>query len=477
MVGVYGSSNIRRCNVLKLITRRVERDGLFDVVVMTSVLRKKTWWWRWIKSPDVKRIQEELGNELGVQFHDKTRMEERASSLAERIKMEEKILIVTNVFCGGINFEKIGIPYGNDHKGCKIMLVAKSIEMLSNKMHPKGYLSSDWYGDCCRRVYVGGDLRPAGEFNSSASLSVVTWSSGYYVMAYDRFSGTITTRRNLAHNTSLVNQTGPITAQSPAAAPKAPAKPTPAKPAPTTPAPAPAKPLVPALPNSPLSGPDSSGSQDIVKILRKAKSFNTLIRLLKTTQIINQVNAQLVTSKNGGLTILAPDDGAFSELKAGYFNSLGDRQQKALIQFHVLPVYVSSSNFDALSNPVLTLASDSPTGYQLNVTAYGNSVNISTGVVNATLTGIVYTDKTLAIYHVDKVLIPLDFSKPKPIAPAPALAKAPKADKDNSSAEDDDQAQASKDSSGATSLVSTHATTLVSFGVALLAAAATVSSG
>ncbi|XP_068470183.1 fasciclin-like arabinogalactan protein 12 [Phaseolus vulgaris] len=259
-------------------------------------------------------------------------------------------------------------------------------------------------------------------------------------------------------------------AQSPAAAPKAPEKPAPAKPAPAAPVPAPAKPLVPALPQSPSSG-DTSGSQDIVKILRKAKSFNTLIRLLKTTQIINQVNAQLVTSKNGGLTILAPDDGAFSELKAGYFNSIGDRQQKALIQYHVLPVYVSSSNFDALSNPVLTLASDSPTGYQLNVTAYGNSVNISTGVVNATLTGIVYTDKTLAIYHVDKVLIPLDFSKPKSIAPAPAVAKAPKADKENSSAEDDDQARAAKDSSGAI----VHGTTLVSFGVGLLAAAATLS--
>ena len=141
-------------------------------------------------------------------------------------------------------------------------------------------------------------------------------------------------------------------AQSPAAAPKPQAKP-----APATPAPAPAKPLVPSLPQSPLS--DSSSNQDIIRILRKAKSFNTLIRLLKTTQIINQVNAQLVTTKSGGgLTILAPDDGAFSHLQAGYFNSLGDRQQKALIQFHVLPVSVSSSNFDSLSNPVMTLASD-----------------------------------------------------------------------------------------------------------------------
>ncbi|KAF1875420.1 hypothetical protein Lal_00006048 [Lupinus albus] len=260
-------------------------------------------------------------------------------------------------------------------------------------------------------------------------------------------------------------------AQSPASAPKkAPEK----NPAPTTPAPAPTKPLVPSLPQSPSS---DSGSQDIIKILRKAKSFNTLIRLLKTTQIINQVNAQLVTTKSGGLTILSPDDGAFSQLKAGFFNSLGERQQKELIQFHVIPVYVSSSNFDSLSNPVLTLASDSPRGFQLNVTAYGNSVNISSGVVNATVTGIVYTDKTLAIYHVDKVLIPLDFSKPKSIALAPSLAKAPKADKENSSAdEDDDQGETSKNSSGAISLLSNvHGTTFVSLGTALFAAAATFS--
>jgi uncharacterized surface protein with fasciclin (FAS1) repeats len=249
-------------------------------------------------------------------------------------------------------------------------------------------------------------------------------------------------------------------AQSPASAPKAPAKPTP-------PAPAPAKPLVPSLPQSPTS--DSSSGQDIIKILRKAKSFNTLIRLLKTTQIINQINAQLVTTKSGGLTILAPDDGAFSQLKAGYFNSLDERQQKELIQFHVLPVYVSSSNFDALSNPVLTLASDSPTGFQINVTAYGNSVNISTGVVDATITGIVYSDKTLAIYHVDKVLIPLDFSKPRPPAPAPALAKAPKADKDNSSAEDGDEGQTNKATSDANFISFQHGTMLLSLGVALVA--------
>ena len=230
---------------------------------------------------------------------------------------------------------------------------------------------------------------------------------------------------------------------------------------------APSKPIVQTLPQSPSSDTSDSSPDDIIRILRKAKSFNVLIRLLKTTQLINQINAQLITIRSGGLTIFAPDDGSFSQLKAGFLNSLADNQKIELLQFHVLPTYVSSSNFDSLSNPVRTLAGDNPGRLQLNVTAYGNNVNISTGVVNATVTGVVYSDKVLAVYHVDKVLLPLDFFRPKPPAPAPSPAMAPKADNDNSSA--DARLGTSKDSADASSLISTRGMTLLSFGVALVA--------
>ncbi|KAJ1424341.1 FAS1 domain [Sesbania bispinosa] len=237
--------------------------------------------------------------------------------------------------------------------------------------------------------------------------------------------------------------------------------------APTAAPKAPAKPIAPTLPQSPSSDTSDSSTDDIIRILRKAKSFNVLIRLLKTTQLINQINSQLITTNTGGLTIFAPDDGSFSQLKAGFLNSLDDNEKIELLQFHVLPIYVSSSNFDSLTNPVRTLAGDNPGRLELNVTAFGNSVNITTGMVNATLTGVVYSDKQLAIYHVDKVLLPLDLFKPKPPAPAPSLEIAPKADKDNS---DDDHVGTSKDSSGAISLRTIEGTTLVSLGIALFIA-------
>ncbi|WVZ01922.1 hypothetical protein V8G54_022728 [Vigna mungo] len=72
------------------------------------------------------------------------------------------------------------------------------------------------------------------------------------------------------------------------------------------------------------------------------------------------------------------DDSSFSQLKPGFLNSLSDGQKLELLQFHVLSEYVSSSNFDTLTNTVRTLAGAKPGKVQLNVISYRGSVNIST---------------------------------------------------------------------------------------------------
>ncbi|KAI9127177.1 hypothetical protein K1719_001736 [Acacia pycnantha] len=225
--------------------------------------------------------------------------------------------------------------------------------------------------------------------------------------------------------TTISAQLSPV--QSPSASPPA------ASPATPPTAAAPGLNTVPLVPVSPSGGPTpaipKAPTIDIVQILRKAKRFSVLIRLLKTTQLINQLNSQLTTSgSSGGLTLFAPEDSSFSKLKPGFLNSLGDRQKVELLQFHTISSFVSISNFDTLTNPVQTQAGDDPKRLQLNVTTDGESrVSMTTGAVNATVTGTVYTDNKLAIYQVDKVLLPLDIVLPK-AAPTPSPAVAAKAD-------------------------------------------------
>ncbi|KAK7830136.1 fasciclin-like arabinogalactan protein 11 [Quercus suber] len=73
----------------------------------------------------------------------------------------------------------------------------------------------------------------------------------------------------------------------------------------------------------------------------------------------------------------------------------------------------------------------------------GNQVNISTGLVNTTLGGTVYSDNQLDIYQVEKVLLPLDIFNPKPKrkAPAPAPTLSTPKTKDN---DDESQSDATK---------------------------------
>ncbi|CAL5214199.1 unnamed protein product [Lathyrus oleraceus] len=200
-------------------------------------------------------------------------------------------------------------------------------------------------------------------------------------------------------------------------------------PATTATAPSPGLNTVPLVPTTPTGAPSplipKGPTIDIISILQKAKRFSVLIRLLKTTQLINQLNSQLVSSSgSGGLTIFAPEDSDFSKLKAGFLNSLSDRQKVELLQFHTLASFISISNFDTLTNPVQTQAGDDAR-LQLNVTTYGGN-------------------------QVDKVLLPLDLVLP---AKAPALAPAPgkglpKAGKTNSSAVDDGSSAGSDDGDG-----------------------------
>ncbi|KAF3536963.1 hypothetical protein F2Q69_00019228 [Brassica cretica] len=104
--------------------------------------------------------------------------------------------------------------------------------------------------------------------------------------------------------------------------------------------------------------------------------------LLKSTSSANHLYGQLNNSDNI-ITIFAPSDSSFSSLKAGTLNTLTDEQQVELVQFHVIPSYVSSSNFQTISNPLRTQAGDSAEAhFLLNITTSGNTVNITSGVTN-----------------------------------------------------------------------------------------------
>ncbi|KAL4591506.1 hypothetical protein LXL04_004474 [Taraxacum kok-saghyz] len=184
--------------------------------------------------------------------------------------------------------------------------------------------------------------------------------------------------------------------------------------------------------------PAPSGPTNITKILEKAGQFTTLMRLFKLTQVGDQINTQLNNS-NQGMTVFAPTDNAFSALKTGTLNSLSDQQKVQLLQFHVLPQYLTTTQFQTISNPLRTQAGDSASDkFPLNITSSGSQVNVTTGVMDTTVSNTLYTDGSLAVYQVDKVLLPMGMFGPQSPAPAPAPGKKKKSGADDDTPATDD---------------------------------------
>ena len=120
-----------------------------------------------------------------------------------------------------------------------------------------------------------------------------------------------------------------------------------------------------------------------------------------------------------------------------------------MVQFHIVPSFLSISQFQTVSNPVSTQAGGSNSGdFSLNITTSGNQVNMTSGFTNTSVANTVYTDGQLAVYQIDQVLLPLGVVRPS----APPPETPPKAKK-AASPSDAPATTASVDSSDATLLL------------------------
>ncbi|KAI9184937.1 hypothetical protein LWI28_002640 [Acer negundo] len=123
MVGVYGQGGIGKTMLVKEVSRQPKVKELFDQIVFVEVS----------KTPDIKKIQGEIADKLGLQLR-KESESGRARVLCARLKKENKILLILDDIWGRLDLDKVGIPFEEDHKGCKLLLTSTNQDVLTNKM-------------------------------------------------------------------------------------------------------------------------------------------------------------------------------------------------------------------------------------------------------------------------------------------------------------------------------------------------------
>ncbi|XP_027334921.1 probable disease resistance protein At4g27220 [Abrus precatorius] len=123
IVGVYGMAGVGKSALVKELAWQAEKDGVFDVVVVATVSN----------SPDVRRIRAEIADGLGLKFDELTELG-RASRLRQRIRQEEKILVVLDDVWGKLDLAEVGVPFGEDHEGCKLLVTSRNLTVLDNDL-------------------------------------------------------------------------------------------------------------------------------------------------------------------------------------------------------------------------------------------------------------------------------------------------------------------------------------------------------
>ncbi|MFS7995372.1 putative FAS1 domain-containing protein [Helianthus anomalus] len=169
---------------------------------------------------------------------------------------------------------------------------------------------------------------------------------------------------------------------------------------------------------------------NLTELLSVAGPFSTFLKYLQQTKVIETLQNQ-ANNTDEGITLFVPKDKAFTNLKKPSLSNLTADQLKQLCLFHALPHYYSLSDFKNLSDsgPVNTLAGGS---YTLNFTDVSGTVKIGSGWTNTEVSSSVHSTDPVAIYQVNRVLLPeaifgTDIPPPAP-APAPVPDIAPVAD-------------------------------------------------
>ncbi|XP_044472438.1 probable disease resistance protein At1g61190 [Mangifera indica] len=115
IIGICGMWGVGKTTLVKQVGKQAGEEKLYDSIVMVAVSQ----------APDIMKIQAEIAELLGMTsllVHSKSA---RANSLLGRIKSEKRILIILDDVWSRIELEEIGIPFGKDHGGCKIVLTSR----------------------------------------------------------------------------------------------------------------------------------------------------------------------------------------------------------------------------------------------------------------------------------------------------------------------------------------------------------------
>ncbi|XP_045786924.1 uncharacterized protein LOC123882159 isoform X2 [Trifolium pratense] len=125
IIGLKGMGGTGKTTLAKAIGKELKQSEQFTHVIDTTVSC----------SPDIKKIQDDIAGPLGLKLDDCSESD-RPKKLWSRLTKDEKILLILDDVWGDIDFDEIGIPYSDNHKGSRILVTTRNM-LVCNRLCSK----------------------------------------------------------------------------------------------------------------------------------------------------------------------------------------------------------------------------------------------------------------------------------------------------------------------------------------------------
>ncbi|OMP06325.1 hypothetical protein COLO4_08188 [Corchorus olitorius] len=121
MIGVYGMGGVGKTTLVKQVASKAKEDNLFDAVVIAALTQ----------TPNILNVQNEIAEKLGLELYEAS-MDVRAGRLRDRLEKEKNVLIILDDIWVNLDLDALGVPLGDQHMGCKILMTSRKLDLLQS---------------------------------------------------------------------------------------------------------------------------------------------------------------------------------------------------------------------------------------------------------------------------------------------------------------------------------------------------------
>ncbi|KAF7847840.1 hypothetical protein BT93_L2524 [Corymbia citriodora subsp. variegata] len=146
VIGVYGLGGVGKTTLLKEVEKKLRKEGRpFHTIVKARVSHP----------PDLKEIQDHIAYAFNLNLEDKPSLEGRGDCLFQKIQSDptKKVLIILDDLWEKLDLRAVGIPLGDESRGCKFLLASRISDVLEQMHADRTFLLNGLTNDEAFRLF------------------------------------------------------------------------------------------------------------------------------------------------------------------------------------------------------------------------------------------------------------------------------------------------------------------------------------